>query len=94
MEEFKEKEKCIHLFPYDYTDEFIKRWVYAQRCEDEDDFDFDDWEDGVFSYWFMTVDGMWALQESLEEAIIELFDVLDMPYDDWDVQLLYGLENE
>jgi hypothetical protein len=88
------KDNCIHLFPYEEASEFSRRMVFA-HMEDENEFDmpFDEWDWEYIGFWFATAskNSFWTLQDSLEESIVEIFDTLGRPYDDEDVQRVYGL---
>ena len=87
--------ECIQLFPYEDADEWSKRYAFAYVDQDEsDEQSFDDWDYEMLSSWFAVTERGWTLQESLEEAIIEAFDMLDIPFDEQDVDLLYGLQTE
>jgi hypothetical protein len=82
---------CIKIFPYEDVSEWTKQFVFASD-DNEEDFTLDEWEEYICTYWFFVTDKGWGLFESLEEAIIEAFDLLGFEYDDADVCRLYGLE--
>ncbi len=86
------KDNCILLWPYEHCTEFTKQFIYANdENAEEEEFIFDVWEEYIDTFWLVFTRDSWSFQESMDEAIIEGFEMLGMPYDDEDVQRLYGL---
>ena len=84
---------CIQIFPYERADKWTKKFAYANLDEEEQEmFGFDDWDYEMLGRWFAVTPKGWALEESIEEAIIEAFDMLDIPFDEADLDRLYGEE--
>jgi hypothetical protein len=85
---------CIKIFPYEDATEFAQRLAFAYVEQEEgDEYSFEDWDwEMIAASWFYVTDKGWGLAESLEEAIIEAFDLLGFEYDEADLDRLYGLE--
>jgi hypothetical protein len=77
------------IFPYEEADEWSKQFAFASD-DNEEGFTLDEWEEYVVCYWFAVTEKGWGLYESLEEAIIGAFDMLDFPFDEADLDMLYG----
>ena len=82
---------CIRLFPYSEATEYSRRLVYAVREDDGFDESFEMWDSEMVGFWFAVTGTKWTLQESLDEAIINIFDAMGFPYDGADICRLYGL---
>lgn len=85
---------CIQIFPYERADEWTKQFAYASIIEEADDemFDFEEWDREICGFWFAVTPKGWVLQESIEEAIIDAFDMLDIPFEEADIDRLYDEE--
>lgn len=85
---------CIKIFPYSEATEWSKQIIFANSPEAEEDMmDFEEWDYEVYDYWIVTTANDWAFDESLEEVIIRAVDdILGLPFDESDYDLLYGFE--